>query len=165
MEAHRNPRRCTDYLMNIRTAQPSDAQGVVDLVTGILSTEFPADQAAYSADDLKALESSYLEGGSTFLVAEDGGKICGTCGVKADGSEIAILRRFFVDPATRGQGVGKQLLEASLAFCREKNFQEVIIRTSTSMTQAIRLCESLGFVEDGRWDLGDITLVRFVLRI
>jgi len=135
----------------------------VSLITSILGGEFPKDQVAYSTEDLDRLDKTYGGARSTFLVAERGGKIVGTCGVKAEDETTAILRRFFVDSTLRGHGMGSGLLKEALAFCRSKGFAQVVIRTSTRMEQAIRLCLSQGFVEDGRWTLGGVTLVRFRL--
>ena len=151
--------------MKIRTARASDVAGIVELVTRVLRDEYPQDQAAYSTEDLDQLSETYLRPACTFFVAQEGRRIVGTCGVKADGTETAILRRFFVDPAHRTQGIGSGLLRAALSFCKAHGFQEVIIRTSARMEQAIRLCRSVGFVEDGRWGLGEVMLVRYRLRL
>ena len=152
-------------MVKIRAWQPSDVPQIVQLVAAILEKEFPQDQAAYPPQDLTRLEEAYRPPESTFLVAEEAGRIVGTCGVKAEDGKTAILRRLFVGPFHRGQGVGLDLLKEALAFCRRRGFQEAIIRTSTSMKGAIRLCKSLGFEEDGRWTLGGVTLIRFRLRL
>ncbi len=149
----------------IRPSQPADGPKIAELVSGILQREFPADQSAYPADDLAHITEHYQGPGSAFLVAEEGQRIVGTCGVKEEDSKTAILRRLFVDPAYRGQGVGKDLLKKALEFCRSRGFREVVIRTSSNMEQAIRLCGSLGFKEQGRWTLGAVTLVRFHLKL
>ncbi|MBI3333270.1 MAG: GNAT family N-acetyltransferase [Candidatus Omnitrophica bacterium] len=151
--------------MTIRPAQPADAPAVMSLVTRILAAEFPADQSAYATDDLEKIEESYAGPSSTFLVAEEDRRIVGSCGVKAESGQTAILRRLFVDPQCRGRGVGMSLLKQALQFCRGRGFREVVIRTSARMEQAIRLCKSLGFLEDGRWTLGSATLLRFRLRL
>ena len=151
--------------MLIRPAQVEDCLPILELVTAILSKEFPADQAAYTADDLEKLMETYRGPSETFLVAEEDRRIVGTCGVKAEGAQKAILRRLFVDSGYRGRGVGTQLLQEALAFCRSKGFREVVIRTSGRMERAIRLCRSQGFEEDGQWSLGPVTLVRFRLRL
>lgn len=149
----------------IRPSQPEDAPRIVDLVSGILKREFPVDQTAYPAEDLRRIAEHYQGPGSTFLVAEDGRKIVGTCGVKQEDAKTAILRRLFVDPSCRGKGVGSLLLKEALEFCRAKGLQEVVIRTSANMEQAIRLCSALGFKEQGRWTLGGVTLLRFHLKL
>lgn len=152
--------------VNIRPSQSSDIPKVVELVTSILQKEFSSDQAAYPTEDLEKIPSLYGPPDSTFLVAEEDQKIVGTCGVKFDSSKTAILRRFFVNPAYRGKGVGSSLLRQALDFCRQRGFREVVIRTSTRMEGAIRLCRAQGFQEDGRWPLGDnITLILFRLKL
>lgn len=149
----------------IRPSQPGDAPQIVGLVSGILGREFPQDQRAYPTEDLERIAAHYRGPRSTFLVAEGGRRIVGTVGVKQEDSKTAILRRLFVEPAWRGKGVGTRLLKEALAFCRAQGFAEVVIRSSTRMEQAIRLCSSVGFKEQGRWTLGDVTLVRFHLKL
>ncbi len=151
--------------MIIRTWKVSDSPQIIQLVQTILKQEFPNDQKAYPAEDLQNLEKSYGGTGDSFLVAEEEGRVIGTCGVKADGDKTAILRRFFVDSSHRGKGVGRGLLEQALAFCRKKNFEEVIIRTAASMEQAIQVCRKAGFQPDGDWSFSGATLVRYKLRL
>ena len=151
--------------MTIRPCKSSDAPQVVELVSGILAREFSEDQAAYPVDDLQRLSETYRGPNGLFLVAEDAGRIVGTCGVKAEDSHTAILRRLFVDASCRGKGIGRGLLEEAVAFCRKRGFRDVWIRTSARMDRAIRLCRALGFQEEGRWTLGEVTLVRYRLRL
>lgn len=138
---------------------------MIKLVTGILEQEFPTDSAYYSTEDLKNFMHTYKGPANIFLIAEEGGRIVGTCGVKADDQKSAILRRLFVDPQHRGFGIGTKLLTKALQFCRSRGYQEAVIRTSARMERAIRLCQSLGFQEDGQWDMGSVTLVRYRLRV
>ena len=149
----------------IRSVQAADTPQVLQLVKSILAREFPADRVAYATDDLEQLTATYQAPTDTFLVAEENGKVIGTCGVKAESPHTAILRRLFVDSSYRGRGIGTQLLKEALQFCRDRGFQEIVIRTSTRMEQAIRLCCSLGFQEEGQWSLGPVTLVRYRLRL
>ena len=151
--------------MNIRTSQPADTAQITQLITRILASEFPKDQVAYSTEDLQNLTQSYQGPTGVFLIAEDQNKIVGTCGVKAEDAKTAILRRFFVDPAIRGKGIGTALLNEALAFCRKNGFKQVVIRTSAGMEKAIRLCQLKGFQPEGEWSLGGVTLVRYVLRV
>ena len=151
--------------MTIRPARPEDKEEVIALVTTILKKEFPADSAAYAADDLERLVESYRPPKNLFLVAQADRRIVGTCGVKHESSQTAILRRLFVETHHRRQGIGHRLLHQALEFCRTRGFKEVVIRTSASMDQAVRLCRELGFQEDGSWALGGVTLVRFRLQL
>lgn len=149
----------------IRLARAEDSRGVLELVRRILSSEFPSDQAVYAVDDLSKLMETYQGPTGSFFVAEENNQIVGTCGIKAENKQTAILRRLFVDPHYRGRGIGSLLLKRALDFCRTAGFCEVVIRTSTRMERAIDLCKGLGFRKDGHWTLGNTTLVRFRLRI
>ena len=151
--------------MVIRPAQAVDGPKIVKLITTILAQEFPDDQSAYAADDLKRVVETYKGPQSAFFVAEEGDQIVGTCGVKAENPQVAILRRLFVDSHHRGQGIGAGLLREALVFCRTMGFHEIVIRTSNRMERAIRLCKSLGFQEDGRWTFGKVSLIRFTMRL
>ena len=151
--------------MIIRTWKVSDSPQIVELVQAILRQEFPQDQQAYPVEDLQNLEKSYGGTGNSFLVAEDKGRVIGTCGVKADGDQTAILRRFFVDSGYRGKGVGRGLLDQALVFCRKNKFKEVVIRTAASMERAIQVCRKAGFEPDGDWSFSGATLVRYRLKL
>ena len=149
----------------IRPVKAGESPAVTALVTGILATEYAADQAAYPADDLAKLSVAYGGPGETFLVAEVRGQIVGTCGVKRDGQTTALLRRLFVDPAARGQGVGLGLVHAAIAHCRAQGYKQIRIRTSDRMTAAIAVCRKLGFHDGEQLSLGPIHLVLMTLRM
>lgn len=147
--------------VRIRAAVAKDQPNVVRLVRSILAEEFPADQAAYPTPDLEDVAGVYAAPESVFLVAESPEGIVGTCGVKSEDEREAVLRRLFVDKRFRGQGIGWRLLKGAIRFCRDRGYGEVVIRTSTRMRRAIQLCRGQGFEEDGSWDLGGVTLIRF----
>jgi len=149
----------------IRPWKVSDSPQIVELVKTILKQEFPQDQKAYPMEDLENISKSYGGAEDSFLVADEAGRIIGTCGVKADGKQTAILRRLFVRSEFRGKGVGRGLLKEALVFCRRKQFEEVVIRTSAAMEKAIGLCRQAGFEQDGDWSLGGATLVRYRLKL
>ncbi len=60
-------------------------------------------------------------------------------------NEGAHLRWFIVSEVLRGQGVGRQLLETAIAFCRQKQYDRVFLWTFQGLEAARHLYESLGF--------------------
>jgi GNAT superfamily N-acetyltransferase len=60
-------------------------------------------------------------------------------------NEGAHLRWFIVSDALRGQGVGRQLLETAITFCRQKQYDRVFLWTFKGLAAARHLYESLGF--------------------
>ena len=82
-----------------------------------------------------------------------GGALVGCVGLASRGKEKlrhkAILWGMFVDPERRGLGIGKRLLDASLAQARGR-FEEVILTVVAGNDAATRLYGGAGFREYGR---------------
>ena len=135
------------------------------MVSGILAREYPDARSAYPAADLERLDAAYGGVREIFLVATTPGQIVGTCGVKDEEARTALLRRLFVDPAQRGQGVGSALVVAALDHCRAQGYAQVRIRTSDRMTAAIAVCVHQGFHEEQRFQLGSVHLIQLNRRI
>ncbi|MDO9131933.1 MAG: GNAT family N-acetyltransferase [Hydrogenophaga sp.] len=57
----------------------------------------------------------------------------------------AHLRWFITSDASRGQGVGAQLLEAAMAFCRARGYRKVYLWTFDELHAARHLYEKHGF--------------------
>jgi putative acetyltransferase len=58
------------------------------------------------------------------------------------------LRKMYLHPRTRGTGLGKLLLEESIAWCRAQGAGRVVLDTTEQMTRAIAFYEANGFVRD-----------------
>lgn len=80
-------------------------------------------------------------------IAETNDRIVGCVAIVAPSPETAQLRWFLVDPAARGAGLGKRLLQCALAFARERGFAEVILWTERSLVAAAHLYRAAGFVK------------------
>ncbi len=77
-------------------------------------------------------------------IAELEGRRAGCIAIQ-HGDEGAQLRWFFVDEDARGQGIGRQLLETALAFCRDAGHTQVMLWTMSDLVAARRLYERAGF--------------------
>jgi len=67
----------------------------------------------------------------------------------ASHSKEAELHLLAVDPGFRGHGLGRQLVNTSLAMAQKAGFDKIILRTQTTMTIAHNLYESFGFKQIG----------------
>jgi len=82
-----------------------------------------------------------------FWVAEIDGARVGCCFVVANADEPALaqLRCMLVEPAGRGRGVGRALLEHALDFARGAGYSGMMLWTNDTLHAARRLYESAGF--------------------
>ncbi|CSB72218.1 acetyltransferase [Vibrio cholerae] len=55
------------------------------------------------------------------------------------------LKKLFLLPTSRGHGVGRALSEHCLNFAKQQGYTKCYLDTLSSMTQAIKLYQQLGF--------------------
>ncbi len=86
------------------------------------------------------------------LVAEQGGVVIGYAYAGVEGSDwmalrgpAGVLHDILVDPKHRGRGVGRLLLDATLAFLRSRRVPRVVLWTAAGNVSAQRLFASAGF--------------------
>lgn len=80
------------------------------------------------------------------------GQIYGS--VTLDGSRAnedgAQLRWFILDPAARGHGFGRLLLQTAIQFARDRSFPSIYLHTLAGLEPAASLYQACGFVEEHR---------------
>ena len=70
------------------------------------------------------------------------------CGaLKLHGAAPAELKRMWVDPSSRGLGVGRRLLESLEALARENGVRVLHLETNRALKEAMELYRSAGFAE------------------
>jgi GNAT superfamily N-acetyltransferase len=100
--------------------------------------------------DRRALDDpeGYILGhGGCIFMAEVEGRIVGGCALLRNDDGSFELAKMAVDPAIRGQGVGRALGEAAIARARSLGARHVELLSNTRLIPAIALYRSLGFVE------------------
>jgi putative acetyltransferase len=83
--------------------------------------------------------------GRLFLAVSDNDAVAGCVALRLWRAGIGEMKRLFVRPAFRGKGVGKKLALAMLEAARHLGYARVRLDTTPTMTEAMRLYESLGF--------------------
>lgn len=91
--------------------------------------------------------------GNRIWTALHAGEIVGSVAINGDdlGPGKAHLRWFIVDDQVRGSGAGRLLLQAAIAFCDERGFDETHLWTFSGLAAARHLYESLGFALAEEW--------------
>lgn len=110
---------------------------------------FPDRDAAVEARhaEFRATFPSLLTGRGRLVLATVGGVPAGVGALKPVDAAVAEVKRMFVQPAARGTGVGRAVLERLLADARSEDFHTVQLETFTFMQPALALYRSLGFVD------------------
>jgi len=82
-------------------------------------------------------------------IAERGGEIAGSVYVvpaaSAEAEGTAQLRMLYVEPAFRGQGVGKVLVDEAVRFAGEAGYRRIILWTQDCLSAARHIYQKAGF--------------------
>ena len=142
--------------MEIRPVRASDVPAVVALVTRVLG-EFGLEfgKGSKTDEELLALPGSYDRGAfwvgverSGVAGPHSGETLLGTCAMYPLETHVFELRKMYLSPASRGRGLGKQLLDVALAWVRARGGTTIVLDTAEAMTRAIAFYEANGFVRD-----------------
>ena len=88
-----------------------------------------------------------LEPPQCLYLAEVDGQPAGTCGLKQVSPEVAEIKRMYVDPAVRGRGAGRALLQQVIEDARAAGYRALRLETAVWMVEAHALYRSCGFVD------------------
>ena len=143
----------------VRRATPADLQRIGHLGALLVEEHYdfdpqrflaarpgtPAGYASFMGTQLEDQDSSVL-------VADNNGDVVGYAYAAIEGYDYMALRGpagvlhdVIVDPEHRGQGVGRLLLDATLAFFRSRGVPRVVLSTAERNEAAQRLFASMGF--------------------
>jgi putative acetyltransferase len=129
----------------VREFVSEDSVPVKELILSILEDEYPFDKNAYADSDINDITGTYKGNKNNFFVCEKEDKIVGTAGIKQDSDKTALLRRIFVNKDNRGEGIGSELLNKCVWFCKENGYKEVVFRATDRMKSAMSLMTKNGF--------------------
>ncbi len=78
-------------------------------------------------------------------IAEYDGENAGSVFLMKDSAKIARLRLLFVEPAARGHGIGRRLVEECIGFAREQGYEKIVLWTQSILTSARKIYRGCGF--------------------
>ncbi|MHA1600356.1 MAG: GNAT family N-acetyltransferase, partial [Alphaproteobacteria bacterium] len=78
-------------------------------------------------------------------IAERHGEIVGSVFVVRNSRSEARLRLLYVEPAARGLGIGKRLVEEAIRFARDRRYRKLVLWTNDNLDAAIHIYEAAGF--------------------
>ncbi|MEI8133805.1 MAG: GNAT family N-acetyltransferase [bacterium] len=101
-------------------------------------------------------------------IAESSGEFAGCISVVKIDERTAQLRKFLVEPKMRGQGIGKNLIQHLVDYCKENKYRRIFLWTVDELAAARKMYEKFGFtlseskpkrllwgksITEQRWDL------------
>lgn len=93
-----------------------------------------------------------LEGKGGMYLATLDGLPSGVCSLKPISEVEVELKRFYVAPSARRNGIGRLLFEYSLEAARQFGYQRVRLETFAFMKSAVKMYRSYGFQEVPAFD-------------
>jgi GNAT superfamily N-acetyltransferase len=127
--------------------KPGDAGRLIELHGLIYSNEYGFDHT-FEAYVAKPLAEFMLKASSRerIWLVDCGEALMGSIAIVKQCESEAQLRWFLLHPDLRRRGLGKQLIEDAVGFCRESKYEKVFLWTVSQLAPAARLYQSAGFV-------------------
>jgi N-acetylglutamate synthase-like GNAT family acetyltransferase len=153
----------TGPTIDVREATPEDDDAVVALMTAYLNWAHPILRERYGVEEPPtdpSLVRDSLAGlrrpRATTLIAEQRGCAIGVGAVRGLTSDVAEIKRMYVDSAVRGLHVGAALLDRLLSEARRSGASVARLDTAEFMIEAQRLYRSRGFAERSPYEGSEI---------
>jgi N-acetylglutamate synthase-like GNAT family acetyltransferase/DNA-binding MarR family transcriptional regulator len=96
---------------------------------------------------LRNPDKAYLENGGFLFFAQYKGEIVGCVALKRLDDDSFEFAKLFVDPAYRGLGIARKLVERCICRCKENAVKELWLQSTAAMKQAHSLYYKMGFVD------------------
>jgi putative acetyltransferase len=151
-------------------ATPEDCAAAKALVLEFVAwcdTIDPDAQSAATFSDLQteldALPGIFGPPGGSFLLARNDGKPVGCVAFRETATDSVEVKRMFVRPDQRGQGVGQNLVRDLIALARARGRKRMELSSYHTMTGAHKIYRSFGFRDvPAPADLPELYLGRIV---
>jgi putative acetyltransferase len=96
-------------------------------------------------EEIDLLPAYYSERDGGFWVAVRGDKVVGTFGLERASDDAMELRRMYVDPSTRRQGIARQMLQLAEDQCRRRRVKRIELSTAEIQYAALALYQDSGY--------------------
>jgi len=99
------------------------------------------------ARELLSLPGRYAPPRGRLMLARVAGAPAGCIALRPRSRTVGEIKRLYVRPQFRGQGLGRRLAERVLRDAERIGYDRLVLDTLSTMTTAVDLYRSLGFVE------------------
>ena len=129
--------------LNLETARLDDPAAVALATASV--TEIDSRYGGQPGSGGKPRPEEFVAPDGTFLVAQLDGTPVGCGGFSRLDSDTAEVRRMYVAPEARGQGISRALLHRLLAIAHDLGYSRARLETGHRQHEAIGLYQSAGF--------------------
>ena len=135
--------------IQIRTIQPNDNAALANIVRTAL-TEFGANKpgTVFFDETTDHLFELFQQEGSSYKVALIDGEVVGGAGIfPTEGLPTGTceLVKMYLKNEVRGTGLGRKLIDESLAFAKNYGYKNVYLETMPELNKAVSVYEKYGF--------------------
>ena len=97
------------------------------------------------AEEIDRIPAYYGEHAGSFWVAAKDDRVIGTFGLEAAPDGAMELRRMYVDPSARRQGIARRMLRSAEDECRRQGVSRLVLSTSEIQPAALALYKEAGY--------------------
>jgi putative acetyltransferase len=129
----------------IRSWQPDDRESASQIIQSVLAEYGLSWEPQGSDRDAVEVETFYWQRGGDFWVVEDNATLVGTAGyypVSHRGVRAVEIRKMYLLPQARGQGLGRYLLGLLETAIQQRGFQSIWVETASVLKEAVQLYET-----------------------
>jgi GNAT superfamily N-acetyltransferase len=112
--------------------------------------------------ELAALPGRYAPPAGRLFLARFDQRDAGCVGLRALSEQQCEMKRLYVRPFARRQRIGRRLAETVIAEARGIGYSQMVLDTLDTMTEALELYRSLGFVRIPRYNENPLETVIFL---
>ncbi len=131
----------------LRDPVPGDYGWVIHKHAALYATEYGWDQSFETlvAEIVFKLGRDFVPGRERCWIAEIDGEVVGSVFVVRLDDSCAKLRLLYVDPAARGLGLGRKLVDEAIRFARAAGYKRMVLWTNDILVAARHIYEAIGF--------------------
>ncbi len=124
---------------------PEDREAVIAIFREYVASPRASLEYQDYESEFATLPGTYAPPAGCLLLAWQDGQIAGCAALRPVDARIAEMKRVYVRPGRRGEGIGRRLVQDLLLLARQRGYERVCLDVLPEFTAALALYRTLGF--------------------